>query len=154
MSEEKKTAPIRDQASVERRVAGASSQILDIIGLKGQAQPSEPFPLACSGYASEEGVIRMRHPWSFYGASDTDLRAAIGRLRKDLPTSGWKIVKDGTDGSQVDSPQIIANSDDGQLSVDLVLSTEPAGGEYKSSIEVVVVSTCFRQEPGATPSAG
>ncbi len=154
MSEEKKAAPIREQASVERRVSGASSEILDIIGLKGKAQPTEPFSLACSGYPSGENVIRMRHPWSFYGASESYLRAAMDRLRAELPTNGWKIVKDGSDGSQVDSPQIIANSADGHVSAELVLSIEPAGGEYRSSIEVVVVSTCFRETSGASPSSG
>ncbi|MGW1974644.1 hypothetical protein [Streptomyces sp. NPDC001889] len=145
-----KTVPVRVEAEVEKRVAMASSQILDIIALKekAKAKDSMPFPLECSGYSKESKVQRVRHTWSVWGAADTDLRAAMDRLRERLPTSSWKIVKDGLDDSRVKAPQVVAESADGQVAADLRLHLVTPGKEYESAIVVTVSTKCFRpKEP-------
>ncbi|MET7622341.1 hypothetical protein [Streptomyces sp. NPDC005408] len=154
VSEKKEAAPVRDEAVVKKRVTGASSEILDIMALKGKTQPSGAFSVKCSDYPPEDNVVRMRHPWSIYQVPDADLKAAMGRLQKELPAKGWKIVKDGPDDSQAKSPQIVADSGDGQVSADLRLRITPPGSEYKSAIEVTVVSSCFRDESGSAPESG
>ncbi|NUK60969.1 hypothetical protein HRW23_00090 [Streptomyces lunaelactis] len=153
MSEKKEAAPVRDEAVVKKRVTSASSEILDIMALKGKAQPSGAFSVKCSDYPPEDKVVRMRHPWSIYQVPDADLKAAMGRLQKELPAKGWKIVKDGPDDSQAKSPQIVADSGDGQVSADLRLRITPPGSEYKSAIEITVVSSCFRDESGSAPKS-
>lgn len=137
---------IRDEAQVKKKVHGTSSQLLDIMGVKGKVSEPGPSTLACSDYPDDQTVHRMRHPWSVYGVPDDELRRAMDRLRDRLPRNGWKITKDGVDSSRSKSPQIIAESSADRLAVDIRLGIEPAGGEYSSMIEVTVSSDCFRSQ--------
>ncbi|MFJ4522385.1 hypothetical protein ACIP4Y_15780 [Streptomyces sp. NPDC088810] len=152
MSDEKdeKKADIRDERAVKQSVERASSEILDILAVKGKVTRSGAVAAPCSSYPEESEVHRMRHPWSVYGVPGDDLERAMDRLRKQLPAKGWKIVKDGPDKSRAKLPQIVANSSDGHLSADLRLWREPADSERSSMIEVTVVSDCFRSEPDGT----
>ncbi|MEU6087797.1 hypothetical protein ABZ865_13435 [Streptomyces sp. NPDC047085] len=153
MSGEKKVE-IRDEQAVKESVERASSEILDILAVKGKVTESGAFSVPCSSYASEDKVHRMRHPWSSYGVPGEDLKKAMDRLRKELPAKGWKIVKDGPDKSKAKLPQIVANSPDGHVSADLRLWIEPAESKRSSMIEATVVSDCFRSKSGTAPETG
>lgn len=146
VSNDKKVA-VRDDRAVQEKVELASSEILDIIGTKGKVTESGARPIHCSDYAPEDGVHRMRHPWSIYDASEKDLKEAMERLREQLPTKGWKIVTDGPDKSQAQLPQIVANSPDGHTSADIRLWIEAPQSKRSSMIEATVVSDCFRSSP-------
>ncbi|MEU6590326.1 hypothetical protein ABZ923_14095 [Streptomyces sp. NPDC046881] len=156
MSEEKdeKKAAVRDERAVKQSVERASSEILDILAVKGKVTQSGAVATPCSSYPEGSEVHRMRHPWSVYGVPGDDLEKAMDRLRTQLPAKGWKIVKDGPDKSRAKLPQIVANSSDGRLSADLRLWREPAGSERSSMIEVTVVSDCFRSGPGGATGTG
>lgn len=78
----------------------------------------------------------------------------MDRLRKELPVKGWKIVKGGPDDSRAKSPQIVADSGDGNVSADLRLRITAPGSEYDSAIEVTVVSSCFRGKSGSALASG
>lgn len=150
MSDDKKVE-VRNEQATKKNVENASSEILDIMALKGKLTQSGALSTPCPSYASEDKVHRMRHPWSIYGVSGQDLEQALNRVRKELPTKGWKIIKDGPDKSQAKLPQIVANSPDGHMSADIRLWVEPAGSKRSSMIEVTVVSDCFRSDESATP---
>ncbi|MET9964708.1 hypothetical protein ABZZ80_01940 [Streptomyces sp. NPDC006356] len=152
MSDDKKVE-VRDEQAVKDKVERASSEILDIISVKGKVTQSGAVTNPCSSYASEDKVHQMRHPWSIYGAPSEELKKAMDRLREELPAKGWKIVKDGPDKSQANLPQIVANSPDGHMSVDLRLWIEPPGSKRSSMIEATVVSDCFRSDPAASSEA-
>ncbi|MGW4626222.1 hypothetical protein [Streptomyces rubiginosohelvolus] len=136
-------APARTTAEVQDEVEKVSSSILEIISLKAKMTEAGAMISPC-----EDGAYRARHPWGVYGPPAKDLGEAMDRLRSQLPTKGWKIVKDGPDDSQAKSPQIVADSADGKFSVDARLhdrrSDDPA------QLEVTVQSACFRREPGPT----
>ncbi len=48
----------------------------------------------------------------------------MNRLRVDLPKDGWKITKDGMDGTIGNSPQIVAESKKRRVMVDIRLDKE------------------------------
>ncbi|MEU2441388.1 hypothetical protein ACFY9A_30765 [Streptomyces rubradiris] len=156
MSDEKvgKKADVRDERAVKQSVERASSEILDILAVKGEVTQSGAVATPCTSYPEEDEVHRMRHPWSVYGVPGDDLEKAMDRLRAQLPAKGWKIVKDGPDKSRAKLPQIVANSSDGRLSADLRLWREPADSKRSSMIEVTVVSDCFRSKPDGTTPTG
>ncbi|MCZ0203833.1 hypothetical protein OZK63_00140 [Streptomyces sp. UMAF16] len=156
MSDEKvgKKADVRDEQAVKQSVERASSEILDILAVKGEVTQSGAVATSCTSYPEEDEVHRMRHPWSVYGVPGDDLEKAMDRLRAQLPAKGWKIVKDGPDKSRAKLPQIVANSSDGRLSADLRLWREPADSKRSSMIEVTVVSDCFRSKPDGTTPTG
>lgn len=145
-AEKEKKAPVRDTRAVEEEVGTASTAILDIIDVKGKVTKPGPAPLPCSSYPADAGVNQIHHPWSVYDVPFEDLRAAMDRLRDELPQKGWKIVQDGPDGTVGNSPQIVANSTGGHLSADIRLQDERSRGDKPSFIEVTVVSDCFRDK--------
>lgn len=137
---------MRETRAVEDEVGKASSAILDMIDVPGKVTKPGPAPLPCSSYPDDAGVNRIHHPWSVYGVPFEDLRAAMARLRDELPQKGWKIVKGGPDDTLGKSPQIVANSTGGHLSADIRLQDERSRRDKPSFIEVTVVSDCFRDK--------
>lgn len=138
---------LRDSGSVQEEAEKVSSQIMDVMNLKGKVTESGAAILPCSGFDSSEGeVYRARHPWSLYGVPVMEMEKAMGRLREKLPESGWRIVRDGTDGSRAESAQIVADSKNEGFSVDIRLLAEPKGSEHESLIEVTVASSCYRSK--------
>ncbi|MEU8996982.1 hypothetical protein AB0C95_19580 [Streptomyces caniferus] len=120
-----------------------SREIRDLIGLKAKVTEPGSYDTPCSGHPGGN-VHRAVHPWSVYDAPVDDMRKAMDRLRGDLPKHGWKIVKDGPDGSPSKAPQIVANHEGGEFSVDIRLHDERKYGNGPSLIEVTVESACFR----------
>ncbi|MFI7311139.1 hypothetical protein [Streptomyces hygroscopicus] len=149
------TVDVRDTGSMEKKTEEMSSGILDIIALK-KAKVTEPGPdtLRCSAYPDDAGVHRMHHPWSVYDVPFEDLSRGFERLRAELPRHGWKIVKDGPDGSPAKTPQIVANSTRDHFSADIRLLDQRKHPDKTSLIEVTVVSDCFRDKKRETGSSG
>ncbi|MFE1172139.1 hypothetical protein [Streptomyces sp. NPDC058773] len=132
----------RDGKEIKESAKNTSREILDLLDLKGKATEPGPFTMPCAGYSG--GAYRAHHPWSLYDVPVDEMEQAIDRLRKGLPRKGWKIVKDGFDGSPSKAPQIVANSKDGEISVDIRLHDERKYGKDPSLIEVTVESACFK----------
>ncbi|MER6598731.1 hypothetical protein [Streptomyces parvus] len=143
MNENSADAPVRTSSEVQDEVEKVSSSILEILSLKAKITQAGAMISPC-----KEGTYRAHHPWGLYGPSVKELGDAMGRLRSQLPKKGWKIVKDGPDGSQAKSPQIVADSTDGKFSVDARFhdrrSDDPA------QLEITVQSACFRPKSGST----
>ncbi|MFB7227073.1 hypothetical protein ACFCY9_05095 [Streptomyces fimicarius] len=143
MNENGADAPVRVSSEVQDEVEKVSSSILEIPSSEAKTTVSGAMISPC-----KEGTYRAHHPWGVYGPPARDLGQAMDRLRSQLPKKGWKIVKDGPDGSQARSPQIVAHSADGKFSVDARFNDKQS--DDPAQLEVTVQSACFRPEPGST----
>lgn len=143
--EEGPKVQVGDEKEFTAQVEHASSEIFDLLAVKGKATEPGAATVPCAGYPDENDVRQARHAWSLHGAPVKDLAGAMERLREQLPRRGWKIVKDGPDGSRARTPQIVADSADGKNSVDVRLLAESEESDKTSLIEVTVVSACYQQ---------
>ncbi|MGW7249583.1 hypothetical protein [Streptomyces decoyicus] len=109
------------------------------MGLKGKVTEPRPVTMPCS-------VLGRRAQGSppLDGVPVDDMKQGMDRLRKGFPRKGWKIVKDGFDGSPSTAPHIVANSKGEEFSVDIRLHDERKYGNDPSLIEVTVESACFK----------
>ncbi|MEU6879410.1 hypothetical protein [Streptomyces sp. NPDC046712] len=141
---EKKTAETRDSAQMREGTQRTSSQVLDMIGLKGKVTEGGPQPLPCDSYG--DGVEQMDHPWSIYDLPYEELEQAYNRMRTTLPAKGWKVTQDGPDESAAKTPTLRADSPDGDYAVQLQLMDERKNptAKTKALIAVSVVSRCFQ----------
>ncbi|NED93351.1 hypothetical protein G3I76_76600 [Streptomyces sp. SID11233] len=144
----------RDSDTVKTDTERASSRILEMLDIKGEATEPGAMTLPCSGYDSAEEVYRARHPWGIYKVPFTDMQKAMNRLRVGLPKDGWKIIKDGRDGTQGNSPQIIAESKGREFAVDVRLHKEVKAENSPPMLEVTVESRCYRTPVTPTASEG
>ena len=135
----------RDSDTVKADVERTSSRILEMLGVKGKVTESGAMASPCSDYDSEE-VSRARHPWSLYAAPFADMEKGMERLRVQLPKDGWTITKDGGDGTQGNSPQIIAESKGGEFAVDIRLHKAGKAEKSEDLLEVTVESACYRSK--------
>lgn len=135
---------VRDGDTVSTEVEKTSSRILEMMELKGKVTDTGAMISRCSDYDPEEEVYRARQPWSVYDLPVPDLEKAMDRLRRELPNTGWKIVKDGVDDTPAKSPQIIAESKDGKFAADIQLWDNRKKGDDPSLILVAVESACYR----------
>ncbi|MFF2780757.1 hypothetical protein ACFVU3_38415 [Streptomyces sp. NPDC058052] len=137
---------VRDSATVREDVEKTSSQVMDMLALKGKTTEAGAMVAPCGGYDADEHVYRARHPWSLYGVPFSEMEKAVDRLRTELPKNGWVIVKDGVDASKARSPQIVAESGGRAFSVDVRLQKAGDTGNAPAFIEVTVESACYRSE--------
>ncbi|MEU9864491.1 hypothetical protein AB0D99_26815 [Streptomyces sp. NPDC047971] len=141
---EGKTADVRDGAQMLAGAQRTSSQVLDMIGLKGKVTDGPPLPLPCEGYEAE--VERVDHPWSIYDLPYEELERAYARMRTTLPAKGWKITQDGPDESAAKTPTLRADAPDGDYAVELRLmdNRKHPTAKTEALISLTVVSRCFR----------
>ncbi|MFF3260586.1 hypothetical protein ACFYWO_15620 [Streptomyces sp. NPDC002932] len=147
-------AQTRDSDTVKADTERASNRILEMLDVKGKVTETGAMTSPCSDYDSAEEVYRESHPWSIYKASFADMQKGVERLRVELPKDGWKIVKDGRDGSQLNSPQIIAESKGREFAVDVRLHKASKVGNSPPLLEVTVESRCYRTPVTPTASEG
>ncbi|MFE0738585.1 hypothetical protein [Streptomyces sp. NPDC058855] len=140
-----KNAETRDETQMREGTQRTSSQVLDMIGLKGKVTEGGPLPLKCEGYASDE-VEQMDHPWSIYDLPYEELEQAYEGMRTKLPAKGWKVTQDGPDESPAKTPTLRADAPDGDYAVRLQLmdNRKDPTSKTKALIGVTVVSRCFR----------
>jgi hypothetical protein len=142
--ENEATVDLRDSETVKAEVKQTSSRILDVMALEGKVTETGAMTERCSDHAAEEEIYRASHPWSVYDLPVPELEEAMDRLRRELPKAGWKIVKDGLDGTVGQSPQIFAESQGRKFAADIRLQDERKYGGDPSLIEVTVQSACYR----------
>ncbi|MEU1487723.1 hypothetical protein [Streptomyces sp. NPDC005752] len=116
-----------------------SSEIYDLLGVKGKASENLPGVMDCSGKDTKT-YFRIFHPWSFTPASVSDLDEAMERLKGELPKHGWEIVGYGPNTSKNRSVTLTADNDKKKVSVKVtnmaksdppVLSLDLVSGCYK-----------------------
>ncbi|MES9511590.1 hypothetical protein ABWJ92_35200 [Streptomyces sp. NPDC000609] len=133
--------------STSEKAAGeakkASSEIYDLIGIKGKASKTGAGVTECAG-KDREKYFQIFHPWSFTPASANQLDGVMERLKKELPKHGWKVVDYGPDTSKNKNITLTADNDARKHSVKIVemAKTDPP------SLSLMVVSGCYQVPDG------
>ncbi|MET9773001.1 hypothetical protein ABZ023_01890 [Streptomyces sp. NPDC006367] len=109
------TSSSQDAAQETQKV---SSELYDLISVKGKASDSSPGVLSCGG-KDREKYFRIFHPWSFYPASSSELDDALEQLHANLPKHGWKVVEYGPDTSMNKNISLTADNDEKKHSVNV-----------------------------------
>lgn len=120
-----------------------SSEIYDLIGVKGKASNTGPGVSECSGKDPDK-YFQIFHPWSFTPESPDKLDGVMERLKEELPKHGWKVVEYGPNTSKNKSMQLTADNDKKKHSVKI---THFAKGKAPS-LNLMVVSGCYQVPDG------
>ncbi len=120
-----------------------SSELYDMIGVKGRASDSRPGVTECSG-RDREKYFQIFHPWSFYPALASELDKAMAQLRANLPKRGWKIVEYGPDTSKNKNINLTADNDQKKFSVNIVQMAK----NDPPKLSLTVVSGCYKIPDG------
>jgi hypothetical protein len=120
-----------------------SSEIYDLLGVKGKASESLPGVMDCSGKDTKT-YFRIFHPWSFTPASASDLDEAMERLKGELPKHGWEIVEYGPNTSKNKNITLTADNDKKKVSVKV---TEMAKND-PPKLSLNLVSGCYKVPDG------
>lgn len=134
------TATSRDAADTMEKV---SSEIYDLLGVKGKASDNLPGVTDCSDKDTKK-YFRIFHPWSFTPASASDLDRAMERLKGELPKRGWKIVGYGPNTSKNKNIVLTAENDKKKVSVKV---TNMAKGD-PPTLSLTLVSGCYQVPDG------
>ncbi|MEU7040105.1 hypothetical protein AB0A77_03480 [Streptomyces varsoviensis] len=136
----------RDTAIAKKETNAVSSQLLDMMGIKGKVTEGGPGLSRCEDDGARN-LYLVRHPWSLYEVPNETLEKGMANLRKQLPEHGWKILKDGKANSKAQDPEILAENKKLQHAAHITWMRDSADG--KPMIHISVVSACFRT-PGGT----
>ncbi|MFH9010607.1 hypothetical protein ACH4C6_04460 [Streptomyces sp. NPDC017943] len=120
-----------------------SSDLYDLIGVKGKASDSRAGVTECSDKDPEK-YFRVFHPWTFYPASAAELGRAMEQLKEELPKHGWKVVSYGPDTSRNKNMNLVADNDAKKASVKVV---EMAKND-PPKLSLTVVSGCYKTPNG------
>ncbi|MEV6332704.1 hypothetical protein [Streptomyces sp. NPDC051909] len=120
-----------------------SSELYDLIGLKGKATQPGPGVNECSGKDPEKYFTTF-HAWTFTPASPEQLAGVMERLKAEMPKHGWKIVDFGPDTSQSKSVTITADNDARKHSVKIA----HWANENPPKLNVFLVSGCYQVPEG------
>ncbi|AVZ73122.1 hypothetical protein SLUN_13945 [Streptomyces lunaelactis] len=134
------TSTSLDAADTMERV---SSEIYDLLGVKGKASDSLPGVMDCSGKDTKT-YFRIFHPWSFTPASASDLDEAMERLKGELPKHGWEIVEYGPNTSKNKNITLTADNDKKKVSVKV---TKMAKND-PPKLSLNLVSGCYKVPDG------
>ncbi len=132
-----------------------SSQVLDIIGLKGEL--TDVPPGASRSEQEPERLYRITHPWSLSGAPEADMERAMQRLREQLPRHRWKVLEYGPGKSKAGYLELTANSEKYKFSVNVMFKDARKPGAVEASLNktsalrVSLVSAYFRTPEGEHP---
>lgn len=161
------TPEIREIADAREEAQGVSSELFDVLALRGTVSRAGPG-VALYGDLDPETFYRVHHPWSVTDVPVADMRRAMERLRAELPGRGWTVRRYGPDTSPNRNLELVADKDERRYVVSVRFmdrsGTEgndggrpPSGTNGTSGIQgtksrvfVDLVSTCFRVPEGRT----
>ncbi|MEU9982551.1 hypothetical protein [Streptomyces sp. NPDC050856] len=145
-----KVVGTRPQDEVDAETKQMSSQILDLIAVKGKTSQGGPGVMSCEGKDRDRFFI-MNHPWSLTASTDEELARAMARLKEELPRHGWKIVRYGPDTSPSKNLELVADNDERKFGLNIAFWKQDRGGDKNPpSLIVNVVSGCYQVPEGQT----
>ncbi|MFF0423974.1 hypothetical protein ACFYUJ_06120 [Streptomyces sp. NPDC004520] len=146
-----KVVGVREQDEVNDEIKKVSSEIYDLIGVRGSASKAGAGVQPCQGMDREK-FYKIFHPWSLSAKTDDELAQAMERLRSKLPEHGWKIVKYGPDSSASKSLELTADDDARKFGVHISFwKARTVLGKPKPPMLVVdVISGCYQVPEGKT----
>ncbi|MGA6169147.1 hypothetical protein ACPEIF_02665 [Streptomyces sp. NPDC012600] len=130
-----------------KQTMAVSSQIFDMIGIKN-GTTTEPGAGVSPCKEDPDHLFSSRHPWGLHGVSAEELKQGFARLKESLPKQGWKIVEYGPNSSANKNLELTADSEKDHYAVNAELRVTGERGKSKPSIQVRVVSGCFRAPEG------
>ncbi|MET9433416.1 hypothetical protein [Streptomyces sp. NPDC006551] len=145
-----KVVGTREQDEVNTEIKKVSSELYDLIGVKGTASKTGAGVQSCAG-KDREKFYTMFHPWSLVAQTDDELAQAMERLKEELPKHGWKIVKYGQDSSASKNLELTADNDERKFGVHISFWRKNSGGDKNPpSLVVNVISGCYQVPEGQT----
>ncbi|MFF3453138.1 hypothetical protein ACFYXH_02190 [Streptomyces sp. NPDC002730] len=152
MSESNGTTKVvgtRAQDEVDAKTKQLSSQILDLIAIKGKVDGTGPGVGECGGDPEKQYLIR--HSWSISGSTDAEVSKAMTRLKDGLPAQGWKIVQYGRNNSAAKSLELTADHTEKKFGVNVEFWEKGAiRKDNPPALVVTVVSGCYQVPDGQT----
>ncbi|WP_236242274.1 hypothetical protein [Streptomyces sp. CC228A] len=142
MNEEPNNVPFAGtstSSAASDQLEKASSEIYDLITVKGETSDSRAGVMDCAG-KDREKYFRVFHPWSFYPSSADQLDQAMEQLKQDLPKHGWKIVQYGPDRSRNKNLTLTADNDERKSSVKI---TQDAKND-RPKLSLMLISGCYQ----------
>jgi hypothetical protein len=135
------TRSIEDASADTKKI---SSEIIDLIAIKGKTSEPGPGVSQCGDDKAREKFYRMRHPWSFTPASGEQLGDVMERLKEGLSKQGWKVVEYERDSSRNKNLNLTADNDEKKFGVNIVhlAKNDPP------MLSVTVVSGCYQVPEG------
>lgn len=134
------TSTSRDASDAMEKV---SSDIYDLMGVKGKASENFPGVTECAG-KDKKTYFRIHHPWSFRPTSASDLDEAMARLKSELPKHGWKIVEYGPDTSRNRNINLTADNDKKKVSVIIIKMAKAE----RPMLSLDLISGCYKVPDG------
>lgn len=129
-------------------ISNISSQVLDMIAVKGKVSEPGPTVSECPGRDPEE-YFKMHHVWSLSNAPHSELQEALPRLRENLPRSGWSVVDYGPNNSRAKTLVLTADNTEKQYALNIEFWDERQS-DGEPMLLVNVVSACFKVPGGLT----
>lgn len=134
------TSTSQDAAQNTQKV---SSDLYDLIGVKGKASDSSPGVQACAD-KDRDKYFRIFHAWSFYAASSGELDGVMERFRTELPKHGWKVTEYGPDTSKNRNLSLTADNDAKKRSVNVSYRAK----DETPKLSFFVTSGCYQVPDG------
>ncbi|PRH77455.1 hypothetical protein C6N75_20185 [Streptomyces solincola] len=122
-----------------------SSELHDLMGLKGKTTDTGPGVAECSGKDADK-YFTIFHPWTFTPASPDALTGVMERLKEEMPGHGWRIVSYGPDNNKSRSLTLIADNDAKKYSVKIA----HWANETPPKLNLFVTSGCYQVPDGQT----
>ncbi|MEU5367729.1 hypothetical protein ABZ362_01810 [Streptomyces sp. NPDC005951] len=119
-----------------------SSDIRDVFGINGKVSVTGPGVSECG--KDPDKYFQIFHPWNFIPKSPEKLGGVMERLKKELPTHGWKVVEYGPDGSNNKNVRIVADNDEKRHSVKIWHYAK----QKPPKLNLMVVSGCYQVPDG------
>ncbi|XIE78782.1 hypothetical protein AB6O49_13185 [Streptomyces sp. SBR177] len=120
-----------------------SSELYDLIGLKGKTTEPGPGVNECPGKDPEKYFTTF-HMWTLTPTSPAQLDGVMERLKKQLPEHGWTIVDFGPDASKNKNIRITADNDAKKHSVKITHWAK----DNPPKLNVYLVSGCYQVPEG------
>ncbi|MFE9295962.1 hypothetical protein [Streptomyces niveus] len=134
------TSNSEDAADEAERV---SSELYDLIGIKGKASDTGPGVSECDDKDPEK-YFTIFHPWTFTPASADQLEGVMERLKTELPKNGWKVVEYGRDNSKNKNLSLTADNDEKKYSVQIAYFAK----DESPNLNLMLVSGCYQVPDG------
>ncbi|MGA4846380.1 hypothetical protein ACOBQB_08960 [Streptomyces sp. G5(2025)] len=134
------TSTSRDAVDRMKRL---SSEVYELIHVKGKASENHPGVTECAG-KNAKTYFSILHPWSFTPASADDLDEAMAGLKRELPNHGWEIVEYGPNTSKNKSLTLVADNNQEKASIRIIKMSE----SDHPMLSLNLVSGCYKVPDG------
>jgi 5'-3' exonuclease len=121
----------------------ASSELYNLIGLKGKASDTGPGVKEC-GKKDPEKYFQIIHSWSFTPPRHSTSEGTMERLKENLPKHGWEVVNYGPDTSRNKNLSLRADDDTKKFSVDITYRAK----DNTPHLNFFVISGCYQIPDG------